>query len=87
MEYSEKLLLEYLTRHFMCSVSERYALLISVGVSIGFLAQLKLDASPFLDASYLIVILKQRYGEEYLKKLFESIVNTPLPEGIPTPTL
>lgn len=86
MEYSEDLLREYLTRHFMRSVSERYALLISAGISIHLLAQLKLDGSPSIDAPYFIHFLKQYSKEEALKTFFEKIVKIPLPDGIPVPT-
>jgi len=86
MEYSEEMLVEYLIRHMMRSVSERYSLLFESGLSIGTLSSLTLEGSPKQVVSKLINYLKQfSFGEKMLPKMFDFLIKEPLPKGIPEP--
>lgn len=84
MEYSESLLKEYLHRHFMCSVSERYTLLIACGLTVDILIYVNLGGCPISAARDLLENLKN-FNKELPRQVFDSLVKMPLPEGIPAP--
>ncbi len=74
--------------HMMRSTSERYALLLKVGVEYRYLAQFNLDASPRLIASQLCGPqngIIDWMGKEAGSVVFEALKVEPLPEGIVLP--
>lgn len=86
MEYSENMLKEYLKRHMMRSVSERYAFLFLIGMEARFVGQMDMSGCPDIVAAMLVRHWKNYDSRgEMLRQMYDIVVKIPLPKGIPVP--
>ncbi len=82
----KRLLKNWLTRHMMRSVSERYSFLHAAGLSLDFLSRQNLEKAPFYVALDLINAIEgYTTKEEIFQALGRGVLELPLPGGIPAP--
>lgn len=81
-------LLDLVAAHMMCSVTERYAILLKVGVPFDFLSRrLRLDGAPDMVAYMLLNNegIVDWMGKEEGNACLERLMAEPLPVGITLP--